>query len=58
MEKNDLCQRCREIVLNAAEYDPHLSHTFADLYKQFREVESRIKALSHIVEREATKELI
>ena len=58
MKKNNLCKRCRDIVFEAAQYDYNPSHTNADIYKQFRQLEARIKELSYMVEREATKELI
>jgi len=58
MKKNDLCRRCRDIVFDAAQYDDHPSHTNADIYKKFRQLETRMKELSYMVEREAAKELI
>ena len=58
MKKNDLCERCRELVIDAANYDQNNNNSYAELYRKFKAVELRVKQLSHLVEKNATKELI
>ena len=58
MKKNELCRRCRELVFDNAQYDYNPMNINADLYKKVRQLENRMKELSHIIEREAAKELI
>ena len=58
MKENELCERCRKLVIDAANYDQNINNSHVELYRKFKAVELRIRQLSHLIENEATKELI